>query len=165
LNHKELIKLIQQGESEKLEFKNNYQAHTRNKLIAEAFYLTGDIEKYGSGFVRIREEIKAYPTMKLDLEEVPNGFLVTLRYVQQKSLFATNKLKVTDNVTDNVTESRLTLILNLIQNNPQLTTEKIAEKLKLTKRTILRDIDKLKTNNKIMYVGSAKTGYWKILNE
>jgi ATP-dependent DNA helicase RecG len=26
--------------------KDNYQAHARNKLIAEAFYLTGDIEKY-----------------------------------------------------------------------------------------------------------------------
>jgi ATP-dependent DNA helicase RecG len=25
--------------------KDNYQAHTRNKLIAEAVYLTGDIEK------------------------------------------------------------------------------------------------------------------------
>lgn len=83
--------------------KDNYQAYTRNKLIAEAFYLTGDIEKYGSGFVRIREEIKAYPTMKFDFEEVPNGFLVTLHYTQQKSLFAANKLNVPDNVTENVT--------------------------------------------------------------
>jgi len=34
-----------------------YQAYARNKLIAEAFYLTGDIEKYGSGFRRIRNEV------------------------------------------------------------------------------------------------------------
>ena len=33
---------------------DNYQAIARNKLIAEAFYLTGDIEKYGSGLGRIR---------------------------------------------------------------------------------------------------------------
>ncbi len=40
---------------------NSYPAYARNKLIAEAFYLTGDIEKYGSGFVRVRQAIKKYP--------------------------------------------------------------------------------------------------------
>ena len=34
---------------------DNYQAQTRNKLIAEAFYLTNDTEKYGSGYARVRE--------------------------------------------------------------------------------------------------------------
>lgn len=41
---------------------DNYQAYTRNKLIAEAFYLTADIEKYGTGFTRIR---KAFLTIRL----------------------------------------------------------------------------------------------------
>jgi predicted HTH transcriptional regulator len=31
---------------------DTYQANARNKLLAEAFYLTGDIEKYSSGFRR-----------------------------------------------------------------------------------------------------------------
>lgn len=30
---------------------DNYQSRLRNKLVAEAFYLTGNIEKYGSGFI------------------------------------------------------------------------------------------------------------------
>jgi hypothetical protein len=37
---------------------------TRNELIAEAFYLTRDIEKYGSGYWRVRKAIADYPTMK-----------------------------------------------------------------------------------------------------
>jgi ATP-dependent DNA helicase RecG len=37
---------------------DNYQAQTRNKLIAEAFYLTNDTEKYGSGYTRVRNENK-----------------------------------------------------------------------------------------------------------
>ena len=41
---------------------DTYQSCTRNKLIAEAFYLTNNIEKYGSGYIRIREEMKVYPT-------------------------------------------------------------------------------------------------------
>ncbi|PIY04619.1 MAG: ATP-dependent DNA helicase, partial [Bacteroidetes bacterium CG_4_10_14_3_um_filter_31_20] len=43
---------------------DDYQASARNKLIVEAFYLTGDIEKYGTGYRRIREALKNYPTMK-----------------------------------------------------------------------------------------------------
>ncbi len=65
--------------------KDNYQAFARNKLIAEAFYLTGDIEKYGSGFLRIRNEIKSYPSMSLFFDEIPNGFLVSLNYFTQKT--------------------------------------------------------------------------------
>ena len=88
---------------------NTYQAYARNKLIAEAFYLTGDIEKYGSGFRRIRNEIDNYPTMDFVCEEVPNGFLATLSYVQQRistkpfeteADFSNNKSNVTENYTE-----------------------------------------------------------------
>lgn len=65
---------------------DNYRASARNKLIAEAFYLTGDIEKYGSAFLRIRNEISVYPTMKLLLEEIPNSFHVALSYREQKTI-------------------------------------------------------------------------------
>ncbi|HBN25991.1 MAG TPA: ATP-dependent DNA helicase, partial [Desulfobacteraceae bacterium] len=49
---------------------DSYQSHIRNKLIAEAFYLTKNIEKYGSGFIRIRKELEAYPEVSFDVEEV-----------------------------------------------------------------------------------------------
>lgn len=62
---------------------DNYQAYTRNKLIAEAFYLTSDIEKYGTGFTRIRKAILDYPTMNFSFEEMPKAFLVSLSYDEQ----------------------------------------------------------------------------------
>ena len=64
---------------------DHYQASTRNKLIAEAFYLTKDIEKYGSGFIRVRKEIESYPTMKFEYKEMENGFFVELSYIEQKT--------------------------------------------------------------------------------
>lgn len=64
---------------------DNYQAYTRNKLIAEAFYLTGDIEKYGTGYTRIRSEISSYPTMRFDFEERPSAWFVTIGYDVQKT--------------------------------------------------------------------------------
>ena len=60
---------------------DNYSASTRNKLIAEAFYLTKEIEKYGSGFIRIRKAISYYPTMKFEYKEIANGFLAELETV------------------------------------------------------------------------------------
>jgi len=50
--------------------KESYQSRTRNVLISEALYLTKDIEKYGSGLNRIREDIKTYPTMEFFIEEI-----------------------------------------------------------------------------------------------
>jgi predicted DNA-binding transcriptional regulator YafY len=39
----------------------------------------------------------------------------------------------------------------------------MAVKLKVTERTIRRDIDKLREQYNIEWVGSSKNGYWKIL--
>jgi len=63
---------------------DTYQASTRNKQIAEAFYLTHDIEKYGSGFIRIRQAIANYPTMKFIFRELNNGFVAEFSYTKQK---------------------------------------------------------------------------------
>ncbi|PIV62125.1 MAG: ATP-dependent DNA helicase, partial [Bacteroidetes bacterium CG02_land_8_20_14_3_00_31_25] len=79
---------------------DDYQASARNKLIVEAFYLTGDIEKYGTGYRRIREALKNYPTMKFDFKEIQGGFLAELSY--QKQRLTENAV---DNVVDNVVEN------------------------------------------------------------
>lgn len=80
--------------------------------------------------------------MQLIIEKGPNGLLTTLKYDQQK--ISEEIGNVTENVTENVTKNRLTQIVELIKENPKITTLEIANQLSLTKRTILRDIEKLK---------------------
>ena len=60
-----------------------YVSSLRNRLLAEAFYLTGDIERYGTGFVRIREILQAYPEIALGVEEMGDFFKVELQQVAQ----------------------------------------------------------------------------------
>jgi len=36
-------------------------------VLPEAFYLTGNIEKYGSGFIRIRKALEDYPEVRLEI--------------------------------------------------------------------------------------------------
>ncbi|RLD47568.1 MAG: ATP-dependent DNA helicase, partial [Bacteroidetes bacterium] len=53
--------------------------------IGRHVYLTKNIEKYGSGYRRIREQIAEYPTMYFDFEENSRGFLVKIGYEKQKT--------------------------------------------------------------------------------
>lgn len=142
---------------------DKYQSHTRNKILAEAFYLTKDIEKYGSGFIRIRNEIMDYPTMVFEYKEMGDGFLAELKYKKQKITTKFIPEDVTDNVTDNVTD-RKTLILNMIIKDNTISTTEIAKQLGVSKRTILRELELLKTAQKLKRVGSEKTGHWEVLS-
>lgn len=130
----------------------NYQAYTRNKLIAEAFYLTADIEKYGAGFKRIRKAILDYPTMNFSFEEMPKAFLVSLRYDEQLQ-----NIKTAVNVTE-----RASLLITEIKNNPFITTSELAEKLNITRMTVHRDLEKLKKAGTIFRIGPDKGGQWKV---
>lgn len=61
--------------------RDDYTSSIRNKLLAEAFYLTGDIEKFGTGFVRIREYLREYPEISISVEEMGDFFKVALQLV------------------------------------------------------------------------------------
>jgi ATP-dependent DNA helicase RecG len=54
--------------------KGDYVAVHRNKLLAEAFYLRGDIEKFGTGYYRIQTELKNYPGIQFAFETL-DGFM------------------------------------------------------------------------------------------
>jgi len=132
-----------------LEF--NYQPQARNKLLAKAFKEIGKIEKYGSGIKRIYTICKDYGIIPPKFNIKQGSFEVVL-YKEKRN--------VTDNVTDNVTENN---ILNIIATNNNITTSELAEKLKLTRRTIARYINKLKDKGVLKRIGPDKGGYWEII--
>ena len=138
---------------------DNYRANARNKLIAEAFYLTGDVEKYGTGFIRIRKEIESYPTMLFDFDEIPNGFLATLKYKTQR--ISTKDDTVNDTVNDTV--KRIDLIIKELKINPHVSYEELSRLIKKSRKTVYRDIEKMKKQGLIERVGADKKGWWKIL--
>lgn len=135
---------------------NKYSSELRNKLIAEAFYLTKDIEKYGTGFSRIRDEIKSYPTMRFDFYEQGNGFVTSLSYTKQK-ISATNSVEpVNDTVNDTVNK-----LFELIETNPGKRRPFFEKELKVSQRTIHRWLKELQMKDKIEFRGAPKTGgYW-----
>lgn len=83
--------------------------------------------------------------------------LITLKNEQKNN--------VPKNVQKNVPLKRQDDIIKLIKKDKNITTLQIANILNVADKTIKRDIAKLKLDNKIVRVGSLKSGYWEILDE
>ncbi len=141
-------------------------------MIADTFYKAGLIEKYGSGLIRIRKEIQAYPTMKFSFEEVPNGFSTVVEYTHQKISIVTENVtdKPTDKSTDKPTDKptdKLSInqvkILQIISANPYITSKEIAVALEIRPDSIRVNISKLKDKGLLERIGPAKGGYWVVL--
>ena len=71
-----------------------------------------------------------------------------------------------DNVPINVTKNdpikRVDKIIEIISENKDITIIELANKLDVADKTIKRDIAKLKEQNRLIRVGSLKSGYWEI---
>ncbi|GHS86039.1 ATP-dependent DNA helicase [Bacteroidia bacterium] len=155
--------------------KDNYQAYARNRLLAEMFYLTGDIEKYGTGFTRIRKEIATYPTMQFDFSEIPNGFLVTYSYTKQKTSTAeietidenVDKTEITEGdqiggtiggTIGGLTEAQ-SAVFKLIQQDNTISVRNMVIKLNINRSVVQKHIEKLKQAGVLERIGGTR-GYW-----
>jgi ATP-dependent DNA helicase RecG len=118
--------------------------------------LVNEIEKYGSGYVRIREVIRNYPGMKFDFEEKGDGFLVVLSYQQQKISLVNGGLN------GGLNEKQEKVLKYIIQ-NPNSKVKDMSVALSIPIGTMEKYIRFLVKTSLIERRGSKKTGgYYKI---
>ena len=154
-----------------------HESHPRNRLMANVFYLAGFIEAWGRGYEKIRE---AFEKEKLEVpvfEEVRGGMMATIKRekfmaIQAKGGVVDNGKDVVDVVIDNVVEKlseRQLVIYKMIRKSVAdgvvETASSIANKIKLSPRTIQRDLTRLKDLNVIKHEGPDNGGEWVILKE
>ena len=138
---------------------DSYSASTRNKQIAEAFYLTNDIEKYGSGFIRIRKAITEYPTMNFAFRNMAYGCFAEFGYTEQKI----RSKMATDQTTQETTQETALRILTLIKLNPKISRKKMARELRnISEDGVKYQLGKLRKEGVIKRIGSTKGGHWEI---
>jgi len=118
---------------------DTYPSQLRNKLTAEAFYLTRNIEKYGSGMLRIRKELQAYPELSFEIEEAGGG------------------IRVTFSLREGVSEG-VNSLYRCIQQNPGLRLPEYSTMLNIPLKTLERWVKKLRQEQKIIFKGSPKQG-------
>ena len=125
-----------------------------NPVLANPIYLAGYIERMG--------------TETTDLVSAcEKAGLKSPEFIQDEDFRVVIYRK---NVTQNVTQNkgvkkapRILKVLQLMFANTHISAEEMAVKLKVTERTIRRDIDKLREQYDIEWIGSSKNGYWKIV--
>ncbi len=81
---------------------------------------------------------------------------------------------VTNNVTNDVTNNshdvtnnddlRKEAVIEMMRKNKRVSVTQIAKELNVTRRTIFRIIDTLKSQNRIKRVGDLKSGTWEVLS-
>lgn len=141
-------------------------SHPKNLYLFSMMQRAQLVEKIGSGITRIKDSMKQYQLEQPEISYNGTWFKITF----QRPHLETNSYQdrvldnnvtptVTANVTLNDTQKQ---ILSAITENPQTTHDKLAEKTGKSRRTIIRNMNKLQNNNIVKRIGPDKTGHWKI---
>ncbi|UTC66540.1 MULTISPECIES: ATP-binding protein [unclassified Treponema] len=146
----------------------------RNKIIVDTLDKADVIENYASGVRRIFEDYAGFKKQP-EYYISDNGVIVTLfnrNYdVQDDGQNDVQDDGQNDGQDDGQNDGqndgqkinskdRLEKIIKYIESDKNMTADRLKDLLNVSKRTIERDIEKLRKDNKIEYVGSAKEGYW-----
>ena len=132
---------------------DNYLASHRNKILAEAFYLIGEVEKYGTGIIRARRILKEnYPNLILDFKEKQSFFVASLSQV-----FLT-----TQKTTQKTTQE---MIVELLTQNTHMTGNELAEHIGISRDAIKQHIGTLKRKGILKRVGGRKLGRWLVIEK
>ena len=135
---------------------DSYKSSLRNKLVAEAFYLTNNIEKYGSGFIRIRKALRDYPEISFEVKEIGGGIELIFR---QRPISDESTLLPTLGKSSEKSSEK---ILSLLESRPVMTTQELAENLGIGQRAVEKQINKLKREGRLQRVGPDNGGHWQV---
>jgi ATP-dependent DNA helicase RecG len=112
-----------------------------------------DIEKYGSGYLRVCREITEYPTMKFDYRESGDGYLARLEYLEQRK-------ETTPKTTSKTAPKTRERLLALMRENPRITREEMAGHVGISINGVKQHIATLKKEGVLKRVGDNRTGHW-----
>ncbi len=139
----------------------NFNPVSKNPLIAKIFREIGLADELGSGMRNTNKYTSMY-SKALPIFEEGDVFKTIIPLKEIATLKVGGFVNDTQNISPN---ERLSLIIKLIKQDNKITREMLSKQLKVSKTTISRDIKKLQAKQKLEYVGSSKSGHWKIINK
>ena len=140
---------------------DTYSPKARNTLINLMFKETGLVEKYGSGIKRIVDGCKAHGS-RVTFENIQHGFMVVVYKTASNDGVIGAKAEKSSPKSSPKTEDR---ILAILVAKADMTTEDIAQEIGISKRAILKQIEKLKASGKLCRIGPANGGHWEIVGK
>jgi len=135
-----------------------HESVLRNPLIAEIFYYSKEIEKWGSGIKRIFDECNEN-NVKVEFKNTHSGFYVIF---YRPTIESPNKGQ---NKKSSLLGSPISspFIIDLIKENPYISARKLSEKMGITDRAVKKQIAALKEKGILIRIGNNRSGHWEIL--
>ena len=147
---------------------DNIESERRNPILADLFHRMRYMERRGSGLKKIVNETKDLPGYSDDLKPEfysDTSFRVVIKNVNYRPNEAKNGVVngAVNGVVNEAVNRREKVLIALKANN-RLTKAQLVELLGIPKTTLERDLTALKEENKIIRVGSDKSGHWEIIS-
>jgi len=131
----------------------------RNELIADIFSKTGYVEKIGSGIKRMKELCLKQNNPE-PVYSLKSFFIITFPFLAKKSFERVNVGKNQPKTSQKPAKNqRKEMILERIKKG-FFRKRSFADELGMNKSTIESDLDELKSEGKIEFIGSKKGGKW-----
>ncbi len=130
------------------------RSHSRNPLIFGLFARMHLVEQVGSGIGRIKQLMNDANLPEPVFQKV-GIFTVILLRTDSSS----------EKTTPKTNQKTAHKIIQLINENKNITSVEMAEKLKITKVAVEKQIAKLKQQGFIERIGSDKTGKWNVVTK
>ncbi len=144
-----------------------HSSNARNKNIANTFYKAGFIEAWGRGISKIVSQFSKAGLEAPVFEDFCGGVLVTLyrntnlveETIAQNSNSNNDCTKTAQRLHKGLHDAAIRTF-DCIKDNPKDTVEQLAEKLSISKRSVLAHIALLKQNGLIRRSGGKTFGHW-----
>jgi len=146
--------------------KYKHKSKTRNKLIANTFKAIGQIEKYGSGIMRIFNICENHGIIPPKFSNLKDGFEVVLHKEKKNSKGKNKNGELSGELSGELNgelNEKQKLVYNTIKNKPGIKANKLSEILNIPYSTMDKNIRILLKNKLIERKGSKKTGGYYII--
>ena len=131
--------------------RDDYIPEARNKIIVEVLSRCENMDKRGTGFLRIRESLKKWGLPFPEFHEKQNSFIIRFNNP------AVSRIPEVDNAKLNERQKKA---IDYLKVKGKITTKEYIEITKSSLITAKRDLLNLKDMKILGFVGSSKTGYY-----
>ena len=136
-------------------YKKEHKSVIRNKLIANAFYDIGFIERYGSGTLRMIDLCKEQELPSPEFVEISGGFMVVFR----KDVFTEDYLK---NLGLN---ERQVSAVEYVKKKGKITNKEYQELTKISRITATRDLKEMVDKKILIIQGTGKRNLYYVMQK
>jgi predicted HTH transcriptional regulator len=140
----------------------------RNRTLHQMFLFINLGERAGSGLPKIRAGWEAAGNI-MRLSDSCEPFDQTLLEMDWMPASLTDAIEtavksspISSPISSPKTEEK---ILQLLRENPQCSTQQLGDVLGISKRAVLKQIEKLKQQGRLARIGPSKGGHWQVLGQ